>query len=127
MPEVPKLGLKTLTGKNYTFWVIDMDLQLGTYWIDIDNLRKKVRKSKVPIIEVLYDEWVEEPSLITPGVNPDDWSYKYVARYIYSVLIQITTGEAQKAVRVTRDNNGFEALRKIEESMSHLITTPKRS
>ena len=85
LPEVPKLRLKTLTDRNYKVWVLDMDLQLGTYWIDIDNLLKKVRKCKEPITEVLYNEWIEELSLITPGVNPDDWSYKYVARYIFSI------------------------------------------
>ena len=54
LPEVPKLGLKNLTDKNYRHWTMDMDLQLGTYWIEIDALLKKVRKSKDPITEDAY-------------------------------------------------------------------------
>ena len=63
----------------------------------------------------MYQTWIEELELITPGVNPDDWAFKYVGRYLFSVLVQITATEARSVVRQVRENNGFEALRLLEE------------
>ena len=57
LPEVPKLGLKPLTDKNYKDWIVDMDLQLGTYWIEIEMLPNKCRKSKEVITESMVTEW----------------------------------------------------------------------
>ena len=86
LPEVPKLGLKVPTDKNYKDWVIDPDLQLGTYWTGIEELFKKAGMSKVQITEEMHDKWVSELNLITPGCNPEDWKFKFVSRYLYSVL-----------------------------------------
>ena len=46
--------MKPLIDENYKDWVIDLDLQLGTYWTGIEELFKKAGMSKVQITEEMH-------------------------------------------------------------------------
>ena len=117
MPEIGKLGLRTLLSEDhYKDWCVAFEMAVDDHWAGLEEVLRETKLSNTRLSDLEFEATVDRRSDKPADARKDHWTHRTIARHLYKILFTFVGDNPEHVLKgivkeCEADRDGVEADR----------------